>query len=223
MRKSAQIPIKSEQQGIIDPKIIIGGVIALVVIFLLATGSLKFTASVNKNSGSSTTTQENTKPEQPAQTPTPKPKTYQNEANKISLEYPSDWSLKENPAAGYIAGFISPKQSANDTFQENLGIKAVDTSSQPNITLQEIADTWENQTKKSESTLAVVDRKSSTVSGESAKDIVYTFKNQGDSGKGMVRITLKNKKAYIFQYNALEKDYDKFLPTIETILSSVKF
>ena len=213
----------SAQKGFVDPKIIIGGIVVLAVILFIATGNLKFSASITDNSKSKPTTSENTKTAEATPQPTSKPKTYQSEANKISMEYPADWSLKENPAAGYIAGFISPKQSANDTFQENLGVKAIDISSQPNITLQEVADTWENQTKKSESTFSVSDRKSSTVSGESAKDIVYTFKDQGDNGKGMTRITLKNKKAYIFQYNALEKDYDKFLPAIETILSSLKF
>lgn len=211
---------KSAQKGIIDPKIIIGGIIALVVIFFIATGSFKFSASVKPNPNQPSKQQEQ-------QTPTPapesKPKTYQNETNGISLEYPASWSLKENPAKSYIAGFFSPKEGNSDNYLESLGLKAVDISSQPNITLQEAADLFENQTKQDEKSFVVSDRKSSTVAGENAKDIIYTFKNKGDNGKGMARITLKNKKAYIFQYNALEKDYDKYLPDIETILTSVKF
>lgn len=210
---------ESAQRGIVDPKIIIGGVIAAIVIFLIATGSFNFSASVNKNNNQ----QINQSQPQATSTPESKPKTYQSEQYGISLEYPASWSLKETPAQGYIAGFFSPKEGSNDNYIESLGIKVVDISSQPNITLQEAADLWENQTKKAESTFVVADRKSSTVAGESAKDILYSFKNQGDSGKGMVRVTLKNKKAYIFQYNALEKDYDKYLSIIETILSSVKF
>lgn len=210
---------KSAQLGVISPPLIIGGIIVLVVIFFIATGSFKFSASVNKN------TSKPASQEQQAASPAeePKPKSYQNEANGISLEYPATWSLKENPKTGYIAGFFSPKEGSNDSYIESLGLKVVATSSQPNVTLQELADAWENQTKKAESTFVVSERKSSTVAGEDAKDITYTFKEKTDSGKGMIRITLKNKKAYVFQYNAAEKDYDKYLPDIETILASVKF
>lgn len=210
---------KSVQQGVISPPLIIGGIIVLVIIFFIATGSFKFSASVNKNTNKPTTQ------DQPTETPTSqsKLKTYQNEANGISLEYPATWSLKENPKAGYIAGFFSPKEGSNDNYIESLGVKVVNTSSQPNVTLQELVDAWENQTKKAETTFVVTDRKSSSVAGEKSSDLLYTFKDQDGSGKGMVRISLKNKKVYIFQYNAKESDYDKYLPTIEEILSSVKF
>lgn len=210
---------KSAQRGIIDPKLIIGGIVVLVVVFFLATGKFNFSASVDKN------TNNNSTQNQQAVTPTQesKPKTYQNEAKGISLEYPANWSLKENPTAGYIAGFFTPKENSNDNYIESLGVKAIETTSQPNVTLQELADTWENQTQKAESTFTVLDRKSSTIAGEDAKDIIYTFKDQGENGKGMTRVTLKNKKAYVFQYNALETTYDKYLPNIESILSSVKF
>lgn len=213
--------LKSAQKGFVDPKLIIGGIVILVIVFFIATGSFKFSASVKNPSQSSTS--DNQEAKQPETTPESKPKTYQNEEKGISLEYPANWSLKENPTEGYIAALFSPKESSSDNYIESLGIKAIDTTSQPNITLQELADAWENQTKEAESTFVVLDRKSSTVSGEDAKEIIYTFKDQGENGKGMTRIILKNKKAYIFQYNGLENTYDKYLPDIETILSSVKF
>lgn len=223
MSKTVQTKSDLSQKGMIDPKIIIGGIVVLVVIFFLATGNFKFSASVKDSGESSPATEENTTVEQPTPAPTSKPKTYQNEANGFSLEYPADWSLKENPAQGYIAGIIAPKESSSDTYQENLLIKAISTASQPNITLQELTDSWENQTTKAESSLVIVDRQDVNLGGEQAKSLTYTFTNQGDNGKGMAQITLKNNKAYIFQFNALKKDFDQFLPLIENILSSVKF
>lgn len=209
---------KSAQSGVINPILIIGVVIVAVIALLLATGALKFSASIKPTSGKpSESTQ------QPQQTTPAKPKTYQNDKNGISLEYPASWSLKENPSATYIAAFFSPKESSSDNYTEFLGLKVVDTSSKPNVTLQELADLWENQTKKAETTFVVIDRKSSTVAGESAKDIIYSGKFDNLEGKGMVRIVLKNSKTYIFQYNAEKNSYDKFLPDIEAILSSVKF
>lgn len=228
MKVSAQFNyIQCQQKGFFDPKIIIGGVIALIIIFFLATGSFKFSASINPNKSTTPISQENASQENPRQETTPqptsKPKTYQNDANGFSLEYPANWELKENPAQGYIAGVISPKESTSDTYQENLLIKAISTSSQPNITLQQLADSWENQTTKAESSLTIIDRKDTTLGGGETKSFTYTFKSEGDSGKGMAQITLKNNKAYVFQFNALEKDFNNYLPTIETILSTVKF
>lgn len=220
MKESAHFDYaQCKQKGIIDPKIIIGGIIALVVIFFIATGNFKFSTSVNKNANKPSS-QEN---QQPTQVPQSKPKSYQNEKYGITLEYPESWSLKESSSAVYIATFLSPKESSSDNFSEFLGIKVVDTTSKPNITLQEVADLWENQTKSASTSEAfvVADRKSSTLSGEEAKDIEYTAKIDDINAKGMVRIVLKNNKAYIFQYNAEATSYDKYLPDIETILASV--
>ncbi len=215
MKKSAHSAAGRDQKGVISLPVIIGGIVVLVVIFLIATGSFKFSASVKPNNNQSYTQPAS----QPTSDPVSKPKTYQSEANGISLEYPASWSLKENPTSGYIAVFSSPKEGGNN----DLGLKVVDISSKPTVTLQEIADLWENQTKAAEPSFAVTDRKTTSLAGEDAKEIVYNFKTNQVSGKGMTKITLKNKKAYIFQYNAGEKSYDKFLPDVEAILASVKF
>lgn len=227
VKSTAQTKFNYTQHGAISLPLIIGGIIALVVIFFIASGSFKFSASINKpaTNGSSNTSPQQTQQNTPATSqPESKPKTYQNEKNGFSLEYPESWSLKENPAAGYVTGFFSPQESNSDNYKENLLVKIIDISTQPKITLQELADLWENQTKKAEGTnFTVTDRTSSTLGGENAKDIVYIGKVDKIDLKGMVRITLKNGKAYIFQYNAEKPSYDKFLPDITKILASVKF
>ena len=141
------MPKSTAQQGIIDPKIIIGGVIALVVIFFIATGSFKFSASIKKpdQTASSNATQESRQTE-PA--PQAKPKAYQSEKYAFNLEYPASWSLKENPSAAFVAGFFSPEESNSDGYRENLLVRVADISKQPKMTLQEAADLWENDTKK---------------------------------------------------------------------------
>lgn len=211
---------QSAQQGVISPPVIVGSIITLVVIFFLATGSFKFSASVKPNSNQPSNKQEQTATQQ-TQT---KPKTYQSEKYGYALEYPSSWSLKENPSPSFVTGFFSPKESSSDNYQENMLVRVVSVSDQPKITLQEAADLWENQTKEAEKdNFSVTERKSSTMAGEDAKDLFFDIKDKDIIGKGMVRITLRNKKGYIFQYNALKKDYDKYLPDIEATLTSVKF
>lgn len=221
MKKSAHFDCtQCKQQGIIDPKIIIGGIVVLVVVFFIATGSFKFSASVKPNSNQPSNKQGQTTTQQP-QT---KPKTYQSEKYRFALEYPSSWSLKENPSPSYVAGFFSPEEFNSDNYKENILVRVVDVSTQPIITLQEAADLWENQTKEEEGNdFNVTNRKSATIDGEDAKDIEYTAKSEGEDIKGFARVILKNNNAYIFQYNALADTYDKYLPDIEAILTSVKF
>lgn len=207
---------RTAQRGIIDPKIIIGGVVVLVVVFILATGSFKFSASVgNKPSTSQTESQA-----EQSQT-TSAPKSYKNDQYKFSLQYPENWSIKESQGQ-YVAAFLSPEESTSDKYREFLGIKAVSTAKKPSITLQEAADLWEEQTKKESSAnnFAITERKSSTVSGLEAKDLIYTVNVEGIPAKGFVKVVLTDSYIYIFQYFAETDKYQKFLPDIEGIISS---
>lgn len=218
---------KTAQKGIVDPKIIIGGIVVLVVIFFLATGNFKFSASRSDQPPSSQTassqtenSQKESRNEQPQATATPK--SYQNDQYKFSLQYPDSWRVKESQGQ-YVAAFFSPEESSSDKYLEYLGVKAISTSAKPDITLQEAADLWEEQTKK-ESTannFTVVDRKSSTVAGKEAKDLVYTVDIKSIPAKGFVRLVLTDKNIYIFQYYAETDKYEKYLPDIEGIISSV--
>lgn len=209
---------KAAQKGMVDPKIVIGGIIILVVIFFLATGNFKFSASRN-DQPSPQKEQQTEKPQAPSV-----PKSYQSDQYKFSLKYPENWNVKEAQGP-YVAAFLSPEESSSDKYRELLGVKAVSTASEPDITLKEAADLWETQTTK-ESTadnFKIVERKSSTVSGIEAKDIVYTVDIDNIPAKGFVRVTKTNDNIYIFQYFAETDKYEKYLPDIEGIISSVTF
>lgn len=203
----------------IDPKIIIGGIVVLVIIFFLSSGSLKFSTSIKPDSS---------KPQQPEQktqesTPTTqsKLKTYQNESSGISVEYPENWSIKENPAAGIVVAFGSPKESSSDTFVDNINISTSDISSQPNLTLAKLADSWLKQTESAPS-FNLLDRKTTSMAGEEAEQLIYSFAKDGIDVKGMVVITMKNKKAYIVTYTAEAVSYDKFVDVANTISTSLQ-
>lgn len=211
-----------KQIGVISPVVIIIVVIIVIVIVIsIASGAFKFSGSVSKNDNQSTLEKSSVAVEE---TSTPKNKTYSNSASGISLEYPETWSIKEG-TGGFIASFHSPQEGNNDSYAEYLGFKVVDVSSKPEYTVATVADLWENQTRKEtkgDAAFTVTDRKLSTIAENEAKDIEYTFKFNDMALKGLTRITLVNGKAYIFQYYAAEGDYDKYLPAVESILSSVK-
>ena len=213
---------ESAQLGVVSPIIIvIGVVIVIIVVISIASGALKFSGSVSKNDNQPAPEKSGVVVEEVSVS---KNKTYANSASGISLEYPETWNIKEG-VGGFIASFHSPQEGNNDSYTEYLGYKVVDTSSKPEYTVATIADLWENQTKKEtkeDAAFTVTDRKSSTVSGNEAKDIEYTFKFNDLALKGLTRVTLVGGKAYIFQYYAAEGDYDKYLLNVESIISSVK-
>lgn len=203
---------KTAQSGIISLPVVIGAIVVLVVIFVLATGKFNFSASRSDQSSSQT--------EQPQAKSAPK--SYQSDQYKFSLQYPANWNVKETQGQ-YVAAFFSPEESSSDKYLEFLGVKSVSTASKPDITLQEAADLWEAQTAK-ESTAGnfqVIDRKSSTISGLEAKDLIYTVDIKNIPAKGFVRVVLTDDNAYIFQYYAEADKYEKYLPDIESMISSV--
>lgn len=208
---------KAAQQGIIDPKIIIGGVIVAVVAFFVATGNFKFSGSVGNKQTSTTPAPGQSIPSQPSSTT----KTYENQTYGMKLEYPDGWSMKENPASGIIVAFRSPKENSSDKFVDNVNVSNADISSKPNMTLMQLTDSWLKQTESAPS-FKLQDRKSTTLAGEAAEQIVYTFTSNGMDLKGMVVITMKNKMAYIITYTAEKTSYDKFENAANTIVSSLQ-
>lgn len=204
---------KTVQKGAVNPKLVIGGVIAVVIVVLLATGKFKF--SVTRNQGSPTSQSE--------QTQAVVPKSYRSEQYKFSLEYPGNWDVKEAQGQ-YVAAFLSPLESSSDKYREFLGVKVISKAGKPSITLQEATDLWESQTaaESTANNFKVIGRKSSTVSGLEAKDLIYTVDIDGIPAKGFVRIVLTADNIYIFQYFAETGNYEKYLKDIEGIISSVK-
>ena len=204
---------QTAQKGVISPALIIGGIIVLVIIFFAATGNFKFSATRDADQA---TTQES-QPETSSA-----PKSYQSDQYGFNLEYPGNWSYKET-SGQFVASFFSPEESSSDKYREFLGVKVVYLSQQPDISLQEATDLWEEQTaaESQEDDFQVVNRQSLTISGLEAREIVFTLNVENIPAKGFVRIVLANGNAYIFQYFAEIDKYDTYLPDIEGILSSV--
>ena len=211
-------------KGVIDPKLIIGAVvIGAIVVFFIATGNFKFSASVN-NQQTSTSSQTSTETSTPTkeEPSAPKTKTYTNSTYGLSLEYPEDWSMKENPATGIVVAFGSPKESSDDKFVDNVNVSFTNLSSKDALTLDQLADAWLKETENSAPTFKLLDRQHTSVAGETAEQLVYSFSNKGMDMKGMVVITMKNKMAYIVTYSAEEGSYDKFVDAANTMVSSLK-
>lgn len=214
------------QKGSISPILIGVGIVVLLIIILIASGALKANFSVSKNGSG--------QPEQqavPANESSKEPqsdksqlKSYSNKNEGLRLNYPANWSLKENPAATVVVAFGSPKESASDTFVDNVNLSVSDLSSKPNMTLDELTDLWQKQTSASMSSgnYKIVAIKPTQLAGQDAKQLVFTYSLQGKDLKGMAVLSMKDKKAYVITYTAESASYDKFENDANSIVSSLQ-
>ncbi len=62
-------------------------------------------------------------------------KQYRNDAAKVRLYYPGSWAVKEKPLDNVVAIFVSPKETALDSFQETVNVSIYDMT--PNIISQD--------------------------------------------------------------------------------------
>ncbi|MDP3973756.1 MAG: PsbP-related protein [Candidatus Daviesbacteria bacterium] len=218
MNKSARF-----DKGVIDPKLIIGAVvIGAIVVFFIATGNFKFSASVN-NQQASTSSQSSTETSssQKEEPSVPKTKTYTNSTYGLSLEYPEGWSMRENPAAGIVVAFGSPKESSDDKFVDNVNVSFTDLSSKGDLTLEQLTDAWLKETESAPD-FNLLDRKSTSTAGEAAEQLVYSYNSKGMDTKGMVVITKKGEMAYIVTYTAEQTSYDNFVDAANTVVTSLR-
>lgn len=149
---------------------------------------------------------------------------YSNFDDNVSIQTPKGWTLKENPQPGTQASFMSSKEGGGDKFIENVGLQISDLSAKPNVTLDEIVKAWTNQSQSEfPDSFKVVSEEKTTLGGVEAVKITYQAKDQLSALKGLSVFALKDSKAYIINYSAEEKSFDKFLDGVNQILSSLKF
>ena len=149
---------------------------------------------------------------------------YSNYDYNVSIQTPEGWTLKENPQPGTQATFFSSKEGGDDKFIENVGLQVSDLSAKPGVSLDEIVKAWVDQSKSEfPDSFKVISEDKITLGGVEAIKITYQARDQVAALKGMSVFALKDSKAYILNYSAEEKSFDKFLDGVNQIISSFKF
>jgi serine/threonine-protein kinase len=163
-------------------------------------------------------------------TPTTNFLTYNNPTYKIKMQYPPDWTVSTNTLATYsgVVAFYSPLQSLTDVLPAELSL-SITTYSQ-GVSLDEYTKT----------TLAALDQQgikvsesnAFTLAGKPGHRIVFSppqpqpqNNNQGDpqvSISIMQAWTTIGSKVYLISYSAEESKFQKYLPTVEQMLSSLQ-
>lgn len=154
-----------------------------------------------------------------ARAASPNLSTYQNAANKLSIQYPRTWK-KQEQIMGLLVMFLSPKESNADKFQENLNI-LVRPLARP-ATLAEATKLGTQQMKEIISDFKLISSKTTTLGNKRANQIVFTGKQGKFNLKWMQTYTIKNNKIYVLTYTAEVGKYSSFLGTIQKTIASFR-
>jgi len=149
---------------------------------------------------------------------------YENTEIGISITYPKNWQMIENPDEFTLVSFNAPLDSPSDQFQESLMISAEGVSE--SITLDEFADATVNSIANEFTLMGfnvdILNSESITISGNNAKKITYTIKNGGVSFEQVFFITIKENIAYSIIFTSEEEKFSEYVQTLEKMINSIK-
>ncbi|MDP2211654.1 MAG: stalk domain-containing protein [Candidatus Aquicultor sp.] len=141
----------------------------------------------------------------------PKPALIIHDGNGYRISYPENWVL----ADGSFVGFTSPEgNNANVGFE--------DLSADPK-TLDEYTALSLATLKEVFPDIKILESASTTLGGNTAYKVTYTATQLGSKMKIMQIWTIKNNKAYIVTYGAVEGLYSNYADTTKRMLDSFTF
>ena len=156
--------------------------------------------------------------------------TYNNPTYKIKMQYPADWTVSTNTLQTYsgVVAFYSPLQSLTDILPAELSL-SITTYSQ-GVSLDEYTKT--TLAALDQQGIKVSDSNAFTLAGKPGHRILFSppqpqpqNNNQGDpqvSISIMQAWTTIGSKVYLISYSAEESKFQKYLPTVEQMLSSLQ-
>src|SRR5215212_10999724 len=138
--------------------------------------------------------------------------TYKNPMYGFSIQYPSNWEkidfgqAIEEDNRHIVVTFLSPPEDALDIFREYLVIQVGKLMF--NRSLEQYVDTQINSLRDSLSDFGIVESNATTVAGNRAHTIVYTFKVGEDEYKMSEFWIIKDDKLYYLKYSTESEKSD---------------
>lgn len=156
-------------------------------------------------------------------------RTYANTAFGISMQYPFVWGaveLESSPLDRFpgssVASFIAPLENATDTFREKALLSIQDFGSAGNMTLAKYTNGSLDAYRNIPDSVTVLGSNATDLAGLPAHRIVFTEEIQNQQFKKAQAWTVKDNKAYVITFSAEATKYDDYLPSIETMINSLK-
>lgn len=156
--------------------------------------------------------------------------TYQNSSYGVRIQYPANWTKDErdfnpNNALTDIVAFYSPVENTSDNYSESLVI-SMERLSNKNMTLNEFANSSTTYYNETLTDFNLIESNTNiTLAGgnnSSAYGLIYTDRVDGTNYKRMEIGTIIGDKVYFIRYNAEEKKYSNYLPTIQMMINSLQ-
>jgi hypothetical protein len=145
---------------------------------------------------------------------------YENSKLKINIQYPSNWQ-KEERLNDFVT-FVAPIGDIGQyRYPAGLGISSISLSNVSleaikNVHIKNITDNLKDFQLIESSDTVLADKRP-------AKKIIFTANDGEAKRQSLQLITDNNDKIYLFTYKADIDQYDKYFPTIQTMLNSVIF
>ena len=168
----------------------------------------------------------NTSSEDIARITTARYLTYKNSMYGFEIQYPSNWEkidfgqAIEEDDRHIVVTFLSPPEDALDIFREYLVIQVGKLMF--NRSLEQYVDTQINSLRDSLSDFGIVESNATTVAGNRAHTIVYTFKVGEDEYKMTEFWTIKGDKIYYLKYSTESEKSDNHGSTIRKMIDSFR-
>lgn len=139
---------------------------------------------------------------------------YDNLTEGVKIAYPKDWTLVRQ----YGLNFLSPKESAADTFREGL---VVGKGALVNESIDKLANHAIKFYNSSLMDFHLIESKSLTFHDSPAQSVIYTFSVPNN---GTIKTyefgTTENNRIHVFRYTAQENKFDAYLPIINRMIDS---
>lgn len=145
---------------------------------------------------------------------------YENTKLKYNIQYPSNWQKEEhlNDFVTFIAPIVDSSQYK---YPAGLGIASMSVG---NVSLNAIKNVhMKNMTNNLKDFKLLESADVILADKRPAKKIVFTAMDGEEERKSLQLITKNNDRAYLFTYKAGVDQYDKYFPTIQTMLNSLIF
>lgn len=146
-------------------------------------------------------------------------RTYHDNEYRFTVKYPGAWQVFAHPQAGAAVAFVAPKETALDTFRENVNITIEDLPLETS-SLKGLTDKITLQMTKVFPNVTIAQSIPIDFGGRKGHRVLFAI-DKPDKIRILTVWTVKGAdKAYIFTFMAAAKSYPTYLPLIEAMIKS---
>ena len=146
-------------------------------------------------------------------------KVYRNKAFGYQLEYPADFAVK---TIGSATVFSSVSEDRTFSFSPSVNVVAVNLGEAP-ADLNGFYKQSKDALERSLGTVKFIEDKKDKLAGADAYRLVYVSRQKKADFKFMQIMCIRNNRAYVLTYTALQEQYDKMAKTAQAVIKSFQF